>query len=385
MADGARPPSNRSHFALLAALLWLLSPAGWLLAAGNDSPPSPEPILSISPAIADEVAGYAASADDLYHYIQEWNDKRIDLGKIAASGGEWKPRFHAFIQDKVAHLQPAFHAFLERYPQDARRWDVKLLRLWYLDTEEHIPAQEYLDTYREVVAAPEASHRAKRRARYMLLQDLLSHAGATLDDFVKSDQEMTAYEKDFPEDDSGAELVTTRLASLGVVAPERIVPMLQNLIASPNEATARASRDQLALRTQPLDLRFTALDGTRVDLTELRGKVVLLDFWATWCAPCMAKVPEVLALQRKYGSEDFQLLGISLDEDQDAARKVIAGKGMSWPQNCDGKGWKSEIAQRFDVHEIPNVWLIDKKGMAHPLDMEKDDLDARIAESLAEP
>ncbi len=381
-------PRSREWHRLIptVAALWLVLSAGGPLIAADPLPPaSPAFVASTTAAITEEVAAHAGSADELYGYIKDWDNKRVGAAKLEELGDQAKPFVLAFLRDKVVHLQPAVDTFLARYPDDPRRWDVKLGRLWWLATEEHIPKQEYTDTYRQIVAAPEASRHAKRRARYMLLLDLLSHPDITPEDFSRDDQEITAFEKDFPEDDNGAEFVTTRLEQLNAIAPDRIVPTLEKLTASPNGATARAARDQLSLRTQPIDLRFTSLDGTLVDLAKLRGKVVLIDFWATWCGPCMAKLPEVLALNRKYAGKDFQLLGVSLDEDADAARKIIASKAMAWPQDCDGKGWRSEIARRFNVHTIPNVWLIDKKGMAHPLDAEKDDLDARVATLLAEP
>ena len=357
-----------------------------LLTAAEPSPAaSPTLAAGIPAAITEEVATLAANPDDLFQYIKDWDGKKAAPAELQAAGDQMSVFFRAFVQEKVVHLQPAIDTFLVHYPDDPRRWDVKLCRLWFLNMAENIPAQEYTDTYRQIVAAPEASHRAKQRARYMLLWQTLSHPDVTPADFTRSDQEMAAFEKDFPEDDRGTELVAERMERLGAVAPDRIVPVLQGLVASPNAATAHAAQDQLSLRTQPLDLQFTSLDGTPVDLAKLRGKVVLLDFWTTWCVPCMAKVPEALALHRKYADQGFQLLGISLDEDQDAARKVVADRGMSWPQDCEGKGWKSVIAQRLGVHEIPNLWLVDKKGMAHPLDAEKDDLDARVTALLAEP
>src|SRR5471030_1254825 len=68
---------------------------------------------------------------------------------------------------------------------------------------------------------------------------------------------------------------------------------------------------------KPLDLKFTAVDGKKVDLADMRGKVVLIDFWATWCPPCRAEVPDVVATYKKYHDQGFEVVGISLDQDKD--------------------------------------------------------------------
>src|SRR6204780_1062417 len=71
-------------------------------------------------------------------------------------------------------------------------------------------------------------------------------------------------------------------------------------------------------QSKPLDLKYTAVDGTKVDLATMRGKVVLVDFWATWCPPCRGEVPNVVAAYKKYHDKGFNIVGISLDQDKSA-------------------------------------------------------------------
>ena len=214
------------------------------------------------------------------------------------------------------------------------------------------------------------------------MQDTLekSDPAAGLTDAL--DKELTAYEKDFPDDPTGGQLVTLRLRLLQNT-PGKIDAELATLSKSPNKSTAETATRQLDMRTKPLELKFTALDGREIDLAKLRGKVVLLDFWATWCGPCMAKMPEIQALQTKYKDKDFQLLGISLDEDKAALESTLKSKGMDWPQYFDGKGWQSEVATRFGVESIPAAWIVDKKGLVHEVDPESD-LDAEIGKLLGD-
>ena len=113
---------------------------------------------------------------------------------------------------------------------------------------------------------------------------------------------------------------------------------------------------------QPVDLKFTAVDGQTVDLSTMKGKVVLIDFWATWCPPCRDEVPHVVAAYRKYNKRGFEVIGISLDENKKALLSFAKKHRMSWPQYFDGQGWKNAIATDFGIHSIPAMWLVGKDG-----------------------
>jgi peroxiredoxin len=145
----------------------------------------------------------------------------------------------------------------------------------------------------------------------------------------------------------------------------------------PLSVTARAEGIDIS---KPLELKFTAADGRKVDLENLRGKVVLLDFWATWCPSCRVEVPNVVATYRKYHDRGFEILGISLDDDKDAMLGFADRNGMVWPQYFDGQRWDNAIATHFGVQEIPLMMLIGKDGrIVRPGD---DDLDTLIAKLL---
>ena len=136
--------------------------------------------------------------------------------------------------------------------------------------------------------------------------------------------------------------------------------------------------------SKPLDLKFTAVDGEKIDLAKMRGKVVLLDFWATWCPPCRAEVPDVVATYKKFHDQGFEVIGISLDHDKDAMLGFTQEHGMVWPQYFDGQGWDNAISSGFGIDEIPAMLLIGKDGKVVKPEG-SGDLAGEIEKQLAKP
>ena len=123
---------------------------------------------------------------------------------------------------------------------------------------------------------------------------------------------------------------------------------------------------------KPLDIRFTALDGREVDLAKLTGRVVLVEFWATTCGPCIAEVPAVKAAYEKFHGRGFEVVAISLDDKESALRRFINDKTLPWPQHFDGKGWENKFALQYGIFSIPTMWLVDKRGNLRETDVRFD-------------
>ena len=116
-------------------------------------------------------------------------------------------------------------------------------------------------------------------------------------------------------------------------------------------------------KIKPINLAFTALDGRPVNLSEMTGKVVLIDFWATWCGPCRAEMPHVKQIYTELHAQGFEIIGISFDEDAAALKKYVATNELPWPQFFDGGGWQNAINKQFGIRAIPTMYLVDKNGI----------------------
>ncbi len=128
---------------------------------------------------------------------------------------------------------------------------------------------------------------------------------------------------------------------------------------------------------------FSAKDisGQMVKLSALKGKVVLLDFWATWCPPCRVEVPHLLALQRRFKGKDFVLISVSLDRDLPAARQFVKDKAMDWVHIIDLAAGR-ELANLYQVEYIPSTFIIGRKGTIEARQLRGDELANKIAALL---
>lgn len=127
------------------------------------------------------------------------------------------------------------------------------------------------------------------------------------------------------------------------------------------------------------DIDLPAPDGKNVKLSSLRGKYVLLDFWASWCGPCLAEVPNVKAIYEKYKDKGFEVFGVSLDDKQDAWEKAIDKHGLTWTHVSSLKGWDCPVAKRYNVTGIPRMYLLDPEGRIVAMDLRGEELQQKVA------
>ncbi len=230
------------------------------------------------------------------------------------------------VREFSQQAEVATKEFEERYPQDTRRWEGRLFRLQLgivaAEANGRTPDfQGALPILKEIAAAPDASPEVRRNA------STLTRA---------FDQEL------------------------------------------------QAAKQLAELKSKPVDLKFTAVDGQTIDLTTLRGKVVLVDFWATWCGPCRVEIPNLVKTHQQYHAKGFEVVGISLDQNKEKLLAYTKEKGMTWPQYFDGKGWDNDISRRFGIEAIPAMWLLDKTGKIRSTEARGPELAKQVEKLLAE-
>lgn len=125
------------------------------------------------------------------------------------------------------------------------------------------------------------------------------------------------------------------------------------------------------------------LAGKPLSIAGYKGKVVLVDFWATWCGPCVHELPHVQATYEKHHAQGFDIVGISLDSDRQKLEKFIKEKNMPWAQFFDGKGWENKLGQKYGVNSIPATYLLDREGKIIGSNLRGDALEIAVAEALA--
>ncbi len=132
------------------------------------------------------------------------------------------------------------------------------------------------------------------------------------------------------------------------------------------------------------DLSGMTPDSSNYSLKQLRGKIVMVDFWASWCGPCRRENPNVVANYNKYKDKGFDVLGVSLDRDISAWRKAIQQDGLPWHHISDLKGWQSEHAALYSVTSIPQTLLIDRDGKIIVRNLRGEQLGDKLKELFGE-
>lgn len=131
-----------------------------------------------------------------------------------------------------------------------------------------------------------------------------------------------------------------------------------------------------------VDLSLPDLNGKNISLSELKGKVVLIDFWASWCGPCRQNNPRLVKLYKKYHGKGFEIYGISLDEDTVSWKKAVHHDKLTWIQVIDDRGWSALSASAYGVDMIPTSFLIDREGVIRTINAEGTELESCVRDLL---
>jgi len=165
----------------------------------------------------------------------------------------------------------------------------------------------------------------------------------------------------------------------------KIDKSLLNTKSAKNIKTALGALDKKpSIETNKPAPNFSAPspEGKTISLNETLGKVTIVDFWASWCGPCRAENPNVVALYNEFHSQGLNIIGVSLDKDASKWKEAIAKDGLVWPQVSNLKHWQEPIAKLYNVESIPATFILDAKGNIVAKDLRGDALRAKVAALL---
>jgi thiol-disulfide isomerase/thioredoxin len=188
--------------------------------------------------------------------------------------------------------------------------------------------------------------------------------------------------KDFPGNPEVYSMLWIVASNSGDEKARAIADELVKDPAGPEELKiqARGFLKKMDALGKPVAIQFTALDGRKIDLTNMKGKVVLVDFWATWCGTCIAMLPSIKTTYEKLHAKGFEVVGISFDYTKEAMVNFVAEEKIPWPQYYDGEG---KYGKEYAVRLLPEMWLIDKKGNLRYMKAHAD-LEQKVEKLLAE-
>lgn len=130
------------------------------------------------------------------------------------------------------------------------------------------------------------------------------------------------------------------------------------------------------------EIALPSVNGDTLRLSALKGKVVLLDFWASWCGPCRSSNKELVKIYSKYKDKGFEIFGVSLDDSKKDWLRAIKKDKIDWIQVMDTGGFASKVAQRWLIYAIPTSYLIDKDGKLIAMDLSGKGLEKALKDLL---
>ncbi|HEY6502524.1 MAG TPA: TlpA disulfide reductase family protein [Chitinophagaceae bacterium] len=131
-------------------------------------------------------------------------------------------------------------------------------------------------------------------------------------------------------------------------------------------------------------IKLPAVNGDSLTLESFKGKVILLDFWASWCGPCRSANRQLVKLYSKYKEQGFEIFSVSLDEDKKDWEKAITKDKITWVQVIDPRGWNAVTAAKWNIFQLPTSYLINKKGDVVSIDPEGKELEESVKKLLKE-
>jgi thiol-disulfide isomerase/thioredoxin len=234
-------------------------------------------------------------------------------------------------------------------------------------------------------------HKERELADYARIQLMQNHLGAVLDAKPGAPAKLLAEAKAYASSGrpTGERFQTLRTAAQMLETMGNYEPALElfdtlqatflksgngELMAAAHD-TAQAARTRIGMIGKPVAFESTTIDGMPFDFASLKGKVVLIDFWATWCGPCIRQIPNIKKTYEKYHDRGFEVVGISIDEDRSALQSFLKDSEIPWQTMfSDNLDTTAALKKQFGVESIPCMLLVGRDGKVITLKLMGDEL-----------
>mgnify|MGYP002631775788 FL=1 len=388
-----------SWFTLAATVVGILGLIPLVSAVEPASPQAAQPSTAGEPASRRGTVPPVpdGTPEELFAYIE----RLTDPAALPASRG--RQRYY-LRKAAAATADAAGRIMAQTKPGDAAHGEAAALRFAALESLGRFGeagAATALAEFAESLADSPDTALAERARRIAVRAQIdASLEGARPDDVLPLVGRIAALLRQAPDD---AELASTALGlatklgrlpggdAAAAAAYEAFLPILE---ASDSEEVrgmasgAAGTARRLSLPGNPMRITGTLLAGEPFDQETLAGKVVLIDFWATWCGPCVAEIANLKAEYERWHDKGFEVVGVSLDEDRATLEQFVQAREIPWPvlyEEPGGEGWQHPLATYYGVTGIPTVMLIGRDGNVITLDARGKKLGAALERLLGEP
>jgi thiol-disulfide isomerase/thioredoxin len=343
-------------------------------------------VLCICLRALTSISNAAGPADSAWSQLQELKAKTEEKVPLGINAVE-------FYAGREKSLHDAAAEFAQQFPNDVHRPQALLWKIATTDFEGSIEQrtaqlQQNETDERSILADTALPQDLRFQVERTILSQWLDNPDliTTSSQAAEIEERIAELARANPTEPRAVSLKLGRAKLMLRFDHEKGLEALQELISGPDQNLADAARTQLRkaqMIGKPVDLQFTALDGSAVDMRAMRGTIILVDFWASWCPDCIRDLPALRRTYQKYKDKGFTVIGISLDKDQQALSNFVAKKLIPWPQYFDGQGWQSPYAMKFGVRAIPEMWLINQRGEVVSTDISTEQLDQRIEQLIS--
>ena len=379
-ATHSLPGHHPHHFRPWLAALLVTVTLSAVAAESETVAPARRKVLSIADAAWDAYDRIVLARNDL----PEWS--------APDQSGPW------LSINYVARFAAA-RAIWEKYPDDSRKWKAAYELVYWGNWlhERGIPTAEEMalakTLQQQLLTEPGVPDELREQSAVMAFQgewnEHYSERANSTSDLKEAQAKLTALAERYPQAKGMDYLVYEYHMRLEKLHPEAVEDWAREQQKSPSPALADYAKgvyQHYESKRNPVEMKFTAIDGREVDLGKLHGKVVLIDFWGTWCGPCVEELPKLRSLFEKYHDQGLEIVGVIADKARREQILVFLEKNrITWPQFYDGRMDDNEFCAKFAVKSYPTVLLLNKEGLLVTDHARGEKLEPMIREKLGMP